>query len=167
MQATATWKRLWKQWESMEWAAIRQNIREYREVRAALLVKISVKRYGDTVSLVSSVDYLWKVDPIGDLFSVQNNKHLLIISNHTILVYHNCGDFSSTFLWKLSETIAWKLSGQKKWPLRVGADNCGSQIIIMCRTKERRQLNKTNERRFNELWPFICLYYTVIYRICQ
>ena len=39
-------------------AAIRQNIREYRVVRAALLVKIGVKRYGDTVSLVSSVDYL-------------------------------------------------------------------------------------------------------------
>ena len=43
----------------------------------------------------------------------------------------------------------------KKSQTALGAKSFANEIIIMCRTKERRQLNKTNERRINSDHLFV------------
>ena len=51
-------------------------------------------------------------------------------------------------------------AGKKKDPRGSGAAGLPSEMIIMCRTKERRQLNKTNERRLRTL----TIYLSILYR---
>ena len=58
----------------------------------------------------------------------------------------------ASFLWILTAKDWLKFSRENNLATEYGLTGCGitreGNQIIMCRTKERRQLNKTNKRRF-------------------